>query len=295
MEQSIQSYGAEQFWQGDLDGPVFNTAVVTYALGRLDPASPLLPDTARYLLSRRGADGSWSTSRESLWSWLALVQVMQGTADVRSEFAYTAHLAGTRIAQGDGSGLDTSLPAVAQFPLDRLDPQGAQLLVQRGQGSGRLYYYAGMRLYRPVETLEPVNRGIAVQRQYSLEGQDCSSGCPALTSVQPGQTTLVRLSLTVQRDAHNLVVEDLLPAGMDFLNQAGSQQGLGAGLFGRAQVSNGRVRWIGTDVPAGSYQLVYRLRAARKGAYSVLPAQAYVYAAPDLGGSSAGARIEVKD
>ncbi len=295
LEQSIQSNGAEQFWQGGSGSSVDDTAVVTYALGRLDPASPLLSETARYLLSRRGPDGSWATSRESLWSWLALVQVMQGTADVVSEFAYTAQLDGAQLAKSDGTGVDTQIPAVAQTPLDGLNPQGSQLLVQRGEGSGRLYYYAGLRLYRPVETMQPVDRGINVQRRYVLEGQDCSGGCPALTSAQVGQTVLVRLSLTVPRDVDNLVVEDVLPAGMEFQGQTSTPAGMGAGVFGGPHVADGRVRWMGRNVPVGSYQLVYRLQAVRPGEYRILPAQAYEYAHSDLSGSSAGSQIEIKN
>ncbi len=295
LEQTVDSSGAEQFWQGGTGSAVFDTAVVTYALGRLDPASPLLPDVVRYLLSRRGPDGNWSTSRESLWSWLALVEVVQGTADVHSEFAYTVTLDGAPIAQSDGSGDNSDQPATAQIALDQLNPQGSLLQVQRGAGSGRLYYHAGVRLYRPAETTGPVDRGIVVERQYSLEGQDCSGGCPALTSAQVGQTLLVRLSLTVPRDTNNLVVEDLLPAGVDFLDAPPSQQSPEAGLFGQPDVSNGRVRWMGASVPAGSYQLTYRSSAARAGEYRILPAQAYVYGNPDLGGSSAGAVIDVKN
>ncbi len=296
LEQSIESNGAEQFWQTESDSPVFSTAVVTYALGRLDPASALMPDIVSFLLSRRGPDGNWSTSRESLWSWLALVEVMQGTADTRSHFTYSASLDGAPVVSGDGSGDQVGLPPSAQLALSQLNARGSLLQVQRGSGSGRLYYHAGLRLYRPVESLQPVDRGVLVERQYALEGQDCSGGCPALAAIQPGQALVVRLNVTVPKDVRDLAIEDFLPAGMDFLDaQVSPQPGLDASVFGRPGVSGGRVFWLGASVPAGSYQFAYRIVAARAGTYQVLPALAYALAQSDFGGSSAGALLEIKN
>jgi hypothetical protein len=37
--------------------PLYSTALVTYALARAEPASPLLPDLVRYLVAHRSASG----------------------------------------------------------------------------------------------------------------------------------------------------------------------------------------------------------------------------------------------
>ncbi len=297
LEQAVQSNGADVFWHGGSGSTTLNTAVALYALGKLDPASPLLPDVVRSLLTRRGPDGGWSTSRENLWAWLALTQVMQGTADVRSTFAYSAELDGAPVAQAGSSGENSGQPSTAAVALDQVNPQGSLLIVQRGTGDGRLYYQAGVRLYRPAETIEPVDRGIAVERQYSLAGQDCSGGCPALTRLSPGdpKPVIVRLRLTVSKDVGKLAVEDFLPAGADFQGMDPAQQQAVVGLFGQPSVSNGRVRWMGVSVPAGSYELVYRLAPRRPGTYHVLPAQVFAYDDPEMSGSSAGAIIDIKN
>jgi hypothetical protein len=48
-----------------------STAVVLYALAQHDPASPLVADTLRYLMSNREANGAWTLPMRA-WTLLAL-------------------------------------------------------------------------------------------------------------------------------------------------------------------------------------------------------------------------------
>ncbi|NIU62326.1 MAG: hypothetical protein GWN66_14915, partial [Pseudomonas stutzeri] len=59
----------------------------------------------------------------------------------------------------DAENIDQSVKlrvAVAEL----LREQGNRLDISRGEGPGRLYYTAHLRVYLPVEEIDPVNRGI---------------------------------------------------------------------------------------------------------------------------------------
>ena len=51
---------------------VVNNAIVIYALAQRDPASPLVGDAVRYLMSHRDAQGGWGSSYGTAWSLMAL-------------------------------------------------------------------------------------------------------------------------------------------------------------------------------------------------------------------------------
>src|SRR4030066_327588 len=75
-----------------------NSAMVVYALAQLEPASTLLPDAVNYLMSNRQAKGCWGSSYESTWILLAMNEVMKGTGELGSSYAFGASLNGTQIA-----------------------------------------------------------------------------------------------------------------------------------------------------------------------------------------------------
>jgi hypothetical protein len=83
---------------------------------------------------------------------------------------------------------------MASVPLSGLYPDNANALtIQRGPGNGRLYYTADLRVFRPVETVAPLERGVTLSRSFHIEDETCTAqDCPVVTQAAGGQRVKVR-------------------------------------------------------------------------------------------------------
>lgn len=294
-----------------------STAIVTYALARLDPASPLLVDATRYLITNRKEIGGWSTSYESAWVITALIETMKGTGDLQANFSFGATLNGAPLASGAAGGVNALNPVRANVPLSQLLSVPNELLISRTAGNGRLYYRAYLQVNRPAQDAKPVSRGMTLERRYYQTDGNCKlPDCPEMTSVrlQADTTVWVRLSLTVPSDQYFAVVEDWLPAGAEVLdlslktsqqNQTdqaiGPQynprnpfsQGWGWWYFGDPKIGDENVTWVAPYLPAGTYELTYQLVPISSGEFQVLPAHAFIYYFPEVEATSAGSLLTI--
>lgn len=294
--------------------PVTSTALVVYALARREPGSPLLADAVRYLMASRQADGAWSSSYSTAWTVMALVEFMRGTGELGGDFAFSASLNDSLLAQGRAAGIGQLNPVTAIAPLNSLQAAYPNaLVIQREPGPGRLYYNIILAVNRPVETAGPLANGVSISRQYLPAGESCPvGGCEAIQSAQAGSLVQVRLTLTLPEDAYHLVVEDYLPAGTEILDtrlktsqtmlpeqpetepeplydpQRPFAAGWGWWLFSEPQIYDERITWMAEYLPAGTYELTYTLVALQPGEYRVLPAHAREFYFPEIQGNSAG-------
>jgi alpha-2-macroglobulin len=292
---------------------VYTTSVVIYALAQRDPASTLLPDAVRYVISHRGANGSWASTYESAWTIMALTEVMKGTGELSGDFGFSATVNDLKILDGNTTG-ETWLTAVsAAVPLDELYARTPNaLVIQRDEGSGRLYYNAHLTILRPVEELNPLNHGMSIQRLYFPIAEDCpQANCSPVTSGKTSGLTQVRLTLNIPEDGYYVVVEDYLPAGAEILDSRlktsqfsatdmGEEpaerynprqpfaEGWGWWLFNDPAIFDDHITWTVDYLPAGTYELTYTIVMTQPGEYRVLPAQAYQMYFPEVRGSSAG-------
>jgi uncharacterized protein YfaS (alpha-2-macroglobulin family) len=291
-----------------------NTAMVVYTLAQLEPASTVLPDAVNYLMSNRQATGFWSSTYESAWILLSMDEVMKGTGELGSTYAFNASLNGTQIATGQAGGETQLNPVVTNQPISSLFPHDPNaLVIQRDPGTGRLYYTAALNVYRPVEDVAPLDRGMTVTRTYFTAGADLKTATP-INTTQVGDMLTVRLTIVLTNDAYHFVVEDYIPAGAEILNtslktsQLGVSgepaplydprdpysQGWGWWLFNPAQIYDDHISWTAAYLPAGTYQLTYTLTILQAGAYHLLPARAWMFYFPEVQGNSAGGMLEIK-
>lgn len=301
----------------------FTTAVVTHAIARLDPSSPLLVDAARYLVLSRRPTGGWSSSYDTAWALTALVEYARATGDMQSAYTYGARLNDTPLVEGQVSDAAQALrPVMAEAPVSALDPTAPNpLVITRGDGPGRLYYRAYLEVSRPVEEAAAVQRGLEISRQFYRDGQDCrQQECVPLADLDLAdpQPVLVRLTLNVPEDMTYVIVEDYLPAGVEVLNPRlnTSQQnvipvegeepplpytlenpfedGWGWWRFNDPQVYDDRVRWVVDNLPAGTYELTYRVTPYLAGEFRLLPAHAWQHYFPEVEGKSAGSILVIQ-
>jgi uncharacterized protein YfaS (alpha-2-macroglobulin family) len=307
--------GMDEDWH-NFTTPNHTTAIVLYVLATLDPANPLVPDVVRYLVMHRKANMGWGSSYETSWVILALGQVMRGTGDLRPNFQFSAALNDRPILNGTTNGTDTVTVAQAIVPLADLQERSpSTLVIERTPGSSWLYYRAYLQLNRPVADASAVTRGLQIERQYYAYGEDCRMpDCEPLQQISlsaPNGQVSVRLTVTVPKDMYYVAVEDIIPAGMEVLDlslktsqQGGEDQawfdprnpfgnGWGWWWFDAPQVYDMRVQWMARYLPAGTYELTYRLLPVTAGEYQVLPARAWMYFFPEVEGLSSGTLFEV--
>jgi hypothetical protein len=329
LEATAIRTGSSSNWESDSASwrnpgtPLYTTAVVVYALAQRDPASPVLIEAVRYLSSNRGAHSLWGSSYENAWGILALTEAMKGFGELQGDFRFSATLNGGQLATGEVSGTNIFTPVSASVPLEYLSPASPNALkISRESGLGRLYYRASLLLNRPVESVQPLNRGMEISRAYydgsclaAVRNQPGS--CAPLSTLQlaPNSRLTARLTLTLPRDSYYVMLEDHLPAGTEILDQTlnTSQQGedgtvvqvlyepddpfargWGWWYFGEPQVRDDRITWTADYLPAGTYELTYTLIPAQAGEFRVLPAHAWQAFFPDVQGTGAGTIFEIK-
>jgi len=302
----------ESSWQ-NMSTTIQSTAVVLYALAHHDPASPLVADALRYLMAHRSALGAWASTYETSWTLMALAEVMQGTGELSGEFDFSAALNDTPLVAGEASGTSQLTPVETKVPISSLYPsEPNSLVMQRGEGMGRLYYNTHLSVYQPVEDVAPLEKGINITRAYFPSDGEClEEECLPIEQAQSGELITVRLTLTIPETAYYLLVEDHIPAGAEVLDislktsqqsaelqynpQAPFEQGWGWWYFGDPQVFDDRISWAVDTLPAGTYELTYQFVTVQPGEYRVIPARAYQSYFPEVQGNSAGDIFEIKE
>ncbi|MEM8532254.1 MAG: Ig-like domain-containing protein, partial [Chloroflexota bacterium] len=147
------------------------TALALQALVRSDPNNFLVPNAARYLMTQR-EDGHWSSTQETAASLIALAEYLAESGELEGDYTYRAVLNRTTIHEGtvDRDSLtDTIKVVTALNDLNTDEPN--ELVLQReavnGQsGKGRLYYTIHMRYYQQAAAVQPLDRGLRVEREY---------------------------------------------------------------------------------------------------------------------------------
>jgi uncharacterized protein YfaS (alpha-2-macroglobulin family) len=246
---------------------------------------------------------------------MALTEAMKGFGELQADFNFSATVNGAPLASGDVSGTEIFTPVSASVPLEYLSATSSNdLTIQRESGLGRLYYRASLLLNRPVETVQPLHKGMDVSRVY-FDGT-CKENCAHLSSLElaTGSRLTARLTLTLPNDSYYVILEDYIPAGTEILNQTlkTSQQGeestnievydpdhpfargWGWWYFNEPQIRDDSITWTADYLPAGTYELSYTLIPTQAGQFRVLPAHAWQAFFPDVQGTSAGTIFEIR-
>jgi uncharacterized protein YfaS (alpha-2-macroglobulin family) len=290
-----------------------STAIILDALTKLDPDNALAPNVVRWLMVAR-QDGIWETTQETAWALIALTDWMVLTGELEGQYAYGVSLNGAVLADGQVTpeNVDQSIELRVDVA-DMLSDVANYLTVSRGDGPGRLYYTAHLKVYLPVEEIEPLNRGVVIQRQYTRA--DCvpteEKACPAVGEAQVGEVIQARLTIIAPHDLYYVVVEDMLPAGAEAIDTSLDttsllerdptlQRSADRGDFwygpywwwwnwySRSELRDEKVVLFADYLPAGTYEYTYTFRAILPGEYQVIPTFANEFYFPEVFGRGDG-------
>lgn len=283
------------------------TAIILGALIRLRPDSDLLPNVVRYLIVQRTAD-AWETTQETAWAVMALTDWMRVSGELRPDYSYDVTLNGESLTSGDATPQTARERQELQIAVaELLKDEANTLAFSRSDGPGALYYTAHLRAFLPVPEVQALDRGIILQRRYTL--LDDPDQTP-VTEARVGDVVQVRLTIIVPNDLHYVMVEDPLPAGADAINpdldtsqQVGTRPGLdntnplsrgwGWWWFSRIDFRDEKVVLYSTYLPAGTYEYVYSIRPGLEGVYNVIPVTGQEFYFPEVYGRSDGSTFTI--
>ena len=293
-----------------------STAIILDALTMLDPENPLNPNVVRWLMiARKG--GYWESTQETAWALMSLTDWMVATGELRAEYDYRVALNSVEIVTGavDQTNVQESV-ALSVKIAELLKDEANRLTISRGEGPGRLYYTAHLKVYLPVAEIDPADRGISVFREYTAPGCGFGEECAEVNEAAVGDAVQVRLTLVVPHDRYYVVVEDPLPAGAEgidvsldtssVLDQSpGMARQAGSGKYydypywwwrwySRTEMRDDKVVLFADHLPAGTYQYTYTFRAYVPGEYQVIPTVASEMYFPEVFGRADGRLFTIR-
>lgn len=291
------------YWNWNTD--TRTTAIVLNAFVQMDAANPVTAQAVRWLMAHRDS-GHWYTTQETAWSLIALTNWMSASDEYNTEYAYAIGLNGKALDQGNVTKENLTETVKLKIELKELLKDSANYLVfTRGEGTGNLYYTAYMSAELPVESIEPLDQGVSLSRQYfALDDPK-----KPITEIQRGDLVRVRLTVVVPAGVHYIVVDDPLPAGFEAVDSTiltdtavpnsytltdYNERGWGWWYFSHIELRDEKVVLSADYLPAGTYVYTYLARASTAGTFKVIPPTASEFYFPDVGGRGAGSVFEVK-
>ena len=194
---------------------------------------------------------------------------------------------------------------------DTLPKSGMDLEIQVGPGSGLAIVSYAIDLIPVKPFLEPQFRGIMVQK--IVQKLDAAGRCrgPAVHIAEPGQLLCVTIQVTAPDDLHEVEVMDLVPAGLEPLDDnlavgaavagkdpSGDKDFFWGLLLGRSwqrTVRRDSVRWQSAYMWGGTHTLYFNCIANAPGVYSLPAAKAQSVKFPEVMGFSGAASFLVED
>ncbi len=188
---------------------------------------------------------------------------------------------------------------------DLLKDVANYLVFTRGSGAGNLYYDAYLSTTLPVESIQPLDQGMSLARQYFTLDDSKNP----ITEIGRGELVRVRLTMVVPDALHYVVIDDPLPAGLEAVDasimtdtqvpsiytvQDYNERGWGWWYFDHIELRDEKVVLSSDYLPAGTYVYTYLARASTAGTFKVIPPTASEFYFPDVGGRGAGSVFTVK-
>jgi uncharacterized protein YfaS (alpha-2-macroglobulin family) len=187
---------------GALSSPARESALMLSTLLEVDPASPQVVALVTRLHGYR-VDGRWGNTQENAYALLALGKYASHHGDVGSN--YTASV---RIGDSDPLTMEAGETRVVEG-----DYSGQEINV-RLEGDGILYWFLVDEGVPADGKVEEVDSGLEVRRRYfDSAGNQIVDG-----TVSHGDVVQVEVSLKSSSSQTNIVVTDLLPAGLEVEN-----------------------------------------------------------------------------
>jgi len=191
---------------------------------------------------------------------------------------------------------------------DLLTGEANRLTFARSEGPGNLYYTTHMEAYLPVPEVEPLSKGLVVERKYYAFRDESRT---PITGGKVGDQVEVVLTIIAPNDLHYVVIEDPIPAGSAAVDPGlltssivtegpalsptdPLYRGWGWWWFSRTEFRDEKVVMFATFLPRGTYEFRYTIRLGLPGEYNVIPPTGQEFYFPEVYGRGAGSLFIIK-
>jgi uncharacterized protein YfaS (alpha-2-macroglobulin family) len=279
---------------------------------------------ARTIVEARKNRLHWENTQENMFCMNALIDYARVFEKDKPAMQVRAFLDEAKLGQA-GFNDARNPPVSFERAMSAQDPgRKAQVKIER-EGKGRLYYSVRMQYAPTAEKADPVNAGIEVRREYSVERNGkwellaSASGAPM--TLKTGELVRVDLFLSLPTARNFVVVDDPVPGGLEPVNRdlatastvaAGKAQSDYAGgsiwfqfsdwreyaldfwSFYHQELRHHAAIFYSDYLPPGNYHLSYTAQAIAPGDFVVMPTHAEEMYEPDVYGKSAPAQLKVE-
>jgi len=285
------------------------------------PEGDLPFELTRTITQSRGKRDRWENTQENVFCMNALIDYSRLYESETPNFTLRTFFDNEEI--GESKFDDRRDPPVDHERLIRATDPGksGQLRISK-LGPGRVYY--GARLfYSPKELKpEPVNAGVEIRREYSVQRGGVWILLQEPLRIQSGELLKVDLFLSLPAPRNFLVVDDPVPGGLEPVNRdlatastvdADQAEFQGASTsfwftrddwfwygysrwsFYHQELRHESARFYSEWLPAGNYHLSYAAQAIAPGEFQVLPVHAEQMYDPDIFGQGVPQTLVVEE
>jgi uncharacterized protein YfaS (alpha-2-macroglobulin family) len=301
-----------------------NAAVLSglVAYGKTEEAKALVGDIpfrmVRYITQTRKQSGRW----ENMFCMNSLIEYSRAYEGERPDMTITAMLDRMTMGKADFKDLRDK-PAEFMMPIEKKDPGRKATVTIERQGLGRLYYSVGLS-YAPRELkADPINAGIDVRREYSVERDGKWILLKTPMEIRRGELVRVDLYVSLPAARNFVVVDDPVPGGLEPVNRdlatsstvdadkaesdsdhatdswwfhygEWSYYGMSRWSFYHQELRHHAARFYSEYLPAGNYHLSYTAQAIASGEFVVMPTHAEEMYDPDVFGKGSPAMLNVE-
>ena len=278
------------------------TASILEAITRFDKNNPLISEVVRYLMSIR-TDNHWLTTRDTAAVIKAISSQLLGKGDQKVNENYRLELNGKILKEGKFTKDDLLKLQEYVISISDFNIGGESNLRITKSGEGNLYYNINLKYYLPFTEIKPLEQGMVVVREFV----DSKGHILPIDTINENSESWVRLIIVAPEERHFVVIEDILPAGLESVNESLKnvsvlnkerpilkEEGNQLLYFEHKEYHDDRTTLFANYLPAGVYEISYRVRATTPGRYHHPPAQAYQMYIPDVSGHSEGGWLVVK-
>lgn len=333
---SAKATDKEVFFDESVDGSAYwntpkrTTALVLYALEKLQPDHPYIPKMVHWMNTNRNANG-YGNTQENVWTLLALIRHTENEKLEKINNTFTVDVAGENVLKGnfDANGIiknsgklkqagkgtqvvstENQMQFASEFmsvPLAKLPQNEDFFLDFAKQGNGKLYYDAVLSYFVPAKNIKMREEGFTLLREYqTLDGKRLDQ----LPKV--GETFKVHLTIVAPKEGNFVALEDFVPAGVMPINTAFATErnDLDSQLkntgdnwwewgvlnyFQHQEFRDDRVFLFAELLPAGVYEYEYAARVTHTGTFSLLPARVFEMYNEDRFGRTEGREIMINE
>lgn len=261
----------------------------------------------------------WENTQENMFCMNALVEYSRVYESVKPDMEVKASLNGKEFGRAEFKDLRDP-QVVADRPITKEDVGTKATVDIERDGDGRLYYATRLRYAPKSDFSKPVNSGIELHREYSVERDGKWVILKTQDEIKRGELVRVDLFLSLPAARNFVAVNDPLPGGLETVNRelnTASKVDADKGdyvaadgswffkfsdwegynvsrwSFYHQEMRHDSVRFYSDYLPPGNYHLSYTAQAIAEGKFTVMPTLAEEMYDPDVYGKDVTGELTV--